>query len=83
MAAKYSENELRKMLAKGHAIRNAKGEPSFPIEDRQDLERAIAAVGRAGREHNAIRAYIIRRAKAMGLSNLIPDNWNSDGSLKD
>lgn len=82
MAAKYNENQLRQMLAKGQAIKNAKGEPSFPIADREDLRRAIAAVGRAGKEHNAIRAYIIRRAKAMGLTSMIPDNWNSDGSLK-
>ncbi|MGH3097877.1 MAG: HK97 family phage prohead protease [Streptosporangiales bacterium] len=60
---------------------------SYPIRPadnhgRTDLEKAISAVGRGSGSHDAIRQHIIRRAKALGLSDLIPENWNSDGSLR-
>ena len=55
---------------------------SYPIADAGDLEKAIHAVGRGGSSHNAIRAHIIQRARSLGASSKIPDNWNSDGSLK-
>ena len=57
--------------------------PIRPIDNhgRADLEAALHAVGRGSADHNAIRKYIIGRAKALGLSSHIPDNWNSDGSL--
>lgn len=54
----------------------------FPIRNRADLENAIRAVGRAKGSHDAVRRFIIKRAKALGLSDLIPSNWASDGSLK-
>lgn len=82
MRAKYSADELKSMLAKGQAFKNAKGEPSYPIGDKEDLSKAIHAVGRGGADHNAIRKYIMRRAKALGASDMIPDNWASDGSVK-
>lgn len=58
----------------------------FPIRNRDDLLKAIHAVGRAkGGEagRRAVRRFIIRRAKALGLSNLIPDTWKPDGSATD
>lgn len=57
----------------------------FPIRNRSDLENAIRAVGRAkgGEQGRAkVRRYIMRRARALGLSKLIPETWASDGSLK-
>jgi hypothetical protein len=57
----------------------------FPIENRADLLKAIKAVGRAkGGEAGraAVLRYIAKRAKALGLTSLLPDSWNSDGSLK-
>lgn len=78
--AKYNADQLRDMLAKGHAIRNDKGEPSYPIGDAEDLQKAIRAVGRGGAGHDKIRAYIIRRAKALGKSDMIPDNWSKSGA---
>jgi hypothetical protein len=48
-----------------------------------DLQNAIQAVGRGQEDsHNAIRVHIMKRAKALGLSDEIPDTWNADGSLK-
>lgn len=80
--AKYSAEQLRTMLGRGQAIRNENGDPSYPIADKEDLSNAIRAVGRGGGSHDRIRAYIIRRAKALGASNMIPDNWSSGGGNK-
>ena len=80
--AKYSAEEKRKLLAQGHAMRNADGEPDYPVHDEEDLGKAIHAVGRGGADHDKIRRYVIGRAKAMGKSDQIPDNWAADGSLK-
>ncbi len=77
--AKYNADDLKKLKAKGHTF---PGTTSYPIDDAEDLQNAIHAVGRGGADHDSIRKYIIARAKAMGLSSKIPDNWNADGSLK-
>jgi HK97 family phage prohead protease len=80
---KYSSDDKKAMLKKGHAFKNANGDASYPIEDEEDLGKAIKAVGRGGADHDAIRKYVIGRAKALGLSANIPGTWNSDGSLKE
>lgn len=79
---KYSADDLRRLLKQGKAMRNPNGDPSYPIADKADLSNAIRAVGRGSGDHNSIRAYIKRRAKALGASDMIPDNWKSDGSNK-
>lgn len=81
--AKYSADQMKAMAAKGQAMKNSSGEPSYPIADEEDLSNAIRAVGRGGSSHDAIRRHVIARAKAMGLSSRIPGNWSPDGSLKD
>lgn len=58
---------------------------SFPIRPADqhgasDLQKAIRAVGRSGSSHNAVRRHIIKRARALGLSDQIPDNWSSEGA---
>ena len=80
--AKYTADELQDMVKSGHAIKNANGDPSYPVKDADDLDNAIHAVGRGGADHDAIRRHVIARAKALGLSSKIPDTWNADGSLK-
>ena len=55
---------------------------SYPIADAEDLSNAIHAVGRGGADHDSIRKHIMARAKALGLSSKIPDNWNGDGSMQ-
>ncbi len=77
--AKYNTDDLKALKAKGHTF---PGTTSYPIDDEEDLDKAIHAVGRGGADHDAIRKYIAARAKAMGFSSKIPDNWNADGSLK-
>jgi hypothetical protein len=55
---------------------------SYPIKTKADLRKAIKAVGRGGADHDKIRKHVMTRAKALGLEALVPNNWNSDGSLK-
>lgn len=83
LRAKYDAEQLKSMLAKGQAFKNANGDPSYPIGDAEDLGNAIKAVGRGGSDHDAIRKYVMGRAKALGLSSKIPDNWASDGSISE
>lgn len=72
----------RDMAASGEAMPGGR----FPIRNRADLENAIRAVGRVQPDtdaaRNMVRRHIMRRAEALGLSNLIPDTWAADGSLK-
>lgn len=76
--AKYTQKDRDAMAAKGQAMPDG----SYPIADKQDLQNAIHAVGRGGADHDAIRRHIIKRAKSLGAADMIPDNWNADGSLK-
>jgi hypothetical protein len=74
-------DQRRKAESKGQAMPGGR----FPIRNRDDLLKAIKAVGRAkgGEEgRRAVRRFIIKRARALGLTSLLPDNWSSDGSLK-
>ena len=80
--AKYSAEQLRQMLAKGQAMRNPSGDPSYPIADSEDLGNAIHAVGLGGAANNSIRRYIMGRARALGKTSMIPDTWQADGSLR-
>lgn len=82
--AKYSSDDMKDLLAKGKAMKNASGDPSYPVADREDIEKAVQAVGRGSADHDSIRLHIIQGAHALNAMDLIPDNWDlSDGSLKD
>lgn len=69
----------RKMFSKSGV---AMPDGSYYIRNAQELDDAIHAVGRGNAGHDSIRKHIIKRANALNLSSKIPDNWNSDGSLK-
>lgn len=56
------------------------GTPRYPVRNADELGKAIHAVGRGKGNHDAIRKYIIGRAKALGKPNMIPSAWKSDGS---
>jgi hypothetical protein len=71
----------KKAAAKGAALPSKSGgAPRYPTPNVAYLKKAIRAVGRGKGDHAVIRRYLIRRARALNASNLIPDNWNSDGS---
>ena len=68
----YSSKQRQAMASNGEAMSDG----SFPIKNKTDLENAIRAYGRAKDKPKA-KAHIIARAKALGLSALIPDDWKS------
>jgi HK97 family phage prohead protease len=76
--AKYTADEINTMAKNGDALPDG----SYPIKDQEDLENAIHAVGRSGDSHNEVRVHIIKRAKALGLSHLIPPDWAANGALE-
>lgn len=49
---------------------------SFPIRNEQDLRNAIRAVGRA-KNPDAAKRHICQRAKALGLMDVLPEEWRS------
>ncbi len=71
--------DKRKQLAKSGA---ALPDGSFPIVTVQDLQNAISAFGRAS-DKAAAKAHIIKRAKALGRTDLIPDDWKSQSNSED
>lgn len=62
----------RKLADKGHALPDG----SFPIETTGDLRNALAAFGRAS-DPAAAKAHIIKRAKALGATGMLPDSWKT------
>lgn len=78
---------LRQLVKQGRAM-SAPGQDRpgrFPIRDRGDLENAIRAVGRVNggeQERAKVRRFIVKRARELKLSQLVPDSWASDGTLK-
>jgi hypothetical protein len=71
----------REAAAKGAALPSKSGgAPRYPTPNRAYLAKAIKAVGRGKGDHATIRRYLIRRAKALGAMDMIPDSWKSDGS---
>ena len=77
-AKQFSTEKREKLAKKGKAI-PGNGGGAFPIENVQDLKNAIKAYGRAGNKA-AAKAHIIRRAKALKATNLLPKGWNAGDS---
>jgi hypothetical protein len=66
----FTAGRRRELASKGHALPDG----SFPIENEDDLKNAISAIGRA-KNKEAAKRHIIKRAKALGKTNLLPDDW--------
>lgn len=50
---------------------------SYPIESIKDLQNAISAYGHANEEDRPkIRAHIVRNAKRLNATNMLPKNWS-------
>lgn len=79
--AKYTPEQTKKLGAEGKAFRAEDGSYSYVVVDEADLKRAVRAVCRGDVTHDATRSYIAERAKAIKLTELIPENWAADGSL--
>lgn len=66
----YSEEDRAKMTEAGEALPDG----SYPIKDEEDLKNAIQAYGRA-KDKAAAKAHIMKRAKDLGMEEMIPENW--------
>ena len=72
----YDTQERRQMAEMGQAMPDG----SFPIKTVQDLRNAIQSVGRASNYESAKR-HIVRRARALGMVQMLPQDWNIKKSL--
>ena len=72
----YSDEERKELADKGFALSDG----SFPIKDLKDLKNAIQAYGRAKDQARAAK-FIVKRAKALGAEDLIPDTEDFQKSL--
>lgn len=71
--ADFTEKERKKLAKKKEAMPDG----SFPIRNTSDLKNAIQAVGRA-KDPAKAKAWIKKRAKALGKEDLLPDTWKAD-----
>lgn len=70
---RFYTNERRMEYAKrGLALPDG----SYPIRDVGDLRNAIQAFG-LGKDREAAKRHIMKRARALGRTDLIPDNWKT------
>lgn len=69
---KFTSDQRDKAASAGQAMDDG----SFPIKNEEDLKNAIQAHGRA-KDPDAAKKHIIARAKALGLTRLLPDGWTT------
>jgi hypothetical protein len=67
---KFTKDERDDAADKGQALPDG----SFPIKTKADLANAIKAFGRA-KDPKATKAHIIKRARALGAIDALPDSW--------
>lgn len=72
VAATFTTEQRQKLAKSGAAMKGG----GFPIRNRSDLKNAISAYGRA-KNKAAAKAHIIKRARALGLTSLLPEGWMS------
>ena len=69
--------ERQKLAKSGKALPGG----SFPIRNTEDLQNAIRAFGRAKESDRAdVKRHIIKRARALGKYDLVPENWKKFSS---
>lgn len=67
----FSHKERKDLAKKGEAMPNGK----YPIRNAQDLHDAIKLVGASSVPEGEVKAWIKKRAKALGLTNELPEDW--------
>src|ERR1035438_142140 len=72
----FTDAERKDLAAKGKAMPGG----GYPITNVETLKDAIQSIGRA-KDRTATIAHIKSRAKALGHSELIPDNWKTAQGL--
>lgn len=71
----YSREQREAMAETGEAMEDG----SFPIADEADLSNAIQSVQRA-KDVDAAKVHIAKRAKELGLEDMLPDGFVSNSS---
>ena len=66
----FTSDQREQMAQRGEAMSDG----SFPIANVADLRNAIQASGRA-KNPAAVKRHIIRRARALGQTDLLPEGW--------
>ena len=72
----FTDDQREKMAEKGEALPDG----SFPIANKDDLQNAIQAYGRA-KDKIAAKAHIMKRARALGAESMIPESWTDEKTL--
>lgn len=67
----FTDQQRQNLADKGQAMPHG----GYPIRNKQDLARAVLALGRA-KNPAAAKAWIIKRARALGAVDMLPDSWN-------
>lgn len=69
---KFSSDKREKLADEGKAMPDG----SYPIPDKDALRRAIQSIGRAPEgKRGKVKAHIKKRARALGATDLIPEDW--------
>ena len=77
--AKISQEERMDLAKEGKALPDG----AYPIRNVEDLKNAIQAYGRAKRsERRMVRKHIIKRARQLKQSKLIPPHWLNADSME-
>jgi hypothetical protein len=77
--AKISEKERAELAEEGKALSDG----AYPIRNVEDLKNAIQAYGRAKpSERSEVRKHIIKRARQLKKSDLIPEKWMTAASAE-
>ena len=66
----FSDEQREKLAKGGEAMKDG----SFPIVNKKDLRNAIHSIGRS-KNPKATKAHIKKRAKELGATDLLPENW--------
>lgn len=70
MKRSFTDDQRKQMADKGTAMSDG----SYPIANTSDLSNAIQAAGRSA-NYESTKRHIMRRAKALGAEDQIPDKW--------
>lgn len=72
--AKYTAAQRAQLAKEDKAMPDG----SFPIVDQEDLKNAVSAFGLGtNNSSGAIKAFIKRRAAALGLTSQVPKAWST------
>lgn len=66
----FSAAERRRLTEKGEAMPDG----AFPIRNRQDLQDAVHAIGRA-KNRAAAKRWISKRAGELDATDALPEDW--------